>query len=246
MSSSGGKDDEQPSLSLTRHVCIVRTDGAEKKEIPTVSRVIFTVAALLLAVSTASASSICLFTNFQHLGAEPVDYTVCLLLEDDPNDTFFTVSAEVAATSPNIADIVAVYLSVDNDPLPDFIAADFTSVSGGPITGFASDTSNVQAGNIGQVFDIGLAIGSTGLAGGTDDFQSTVFTMARKGLTLDDFTMFGIRGSSVGPADMPGGEREESAKEISSITFIPAGDPIPAPAAAGMGLVALAGLMRRR
>lgn len=209
------------------------------------SRAIAIFTMVMVCAIPASAATIT-FDQFEHVGAAPVDYNVCLILEAAPGADVFTVTVMVDPGSPNIADIVAVYFDVDNDPVPDFSLSDFTSVSGGPVTNFASDTDNVQAGNISRVFDVGLAIGQTGLKGGNDDFQSTVFTVARKGLSLSDWKAFGIRGNSVGPWDASDNDREESAKEISSTTTIPGPQPIPAPAAMTVGAVLMGGLCVRR
>ena len=130
-------------------------------------------------------------------------------------------------------DIVAAYFNVDESvPLPN---ASFSS----PVTGVAYNTRNVQSGNIGATYDIGVAIGEPGLKGGSDRFNDFMFTILADGLDVSDFLeqSFAVRVQSTG-------EDGEGSAKIGGTS--PGMTPIPLPAAGWMLIAGLGGLAAAR
>lgn len=199
-------------------------------------------AAIAASAATAGAATATYNVN-TNTGDRPVLYTISVH-NNTPNLLTFAVA--VAAESVNNADIAALYF---NFSVPGaragYTAADF---SGSAISKVRFNTSNVQAGNIGETFQFGLGIGRTG--SGHDFYDSFSFTMnLRNGLTLNDLDFFGVRGQSVGPGSSFGDPDKASSK-----TFVERGeDPVPTPVVplptgaglAGLGLLVL-GARRRR
>lgn len=197
----------------------------------------------LAASATAAGAATATYNVNTNTGSSPVLYTISVH-DDAPNLLTFAVA--VAAESVNNADIAALYFNFTAPGARSgYTAADF---SGSAITKVRFDTSNVQAGDIGETFQFGLGIGKSG--SGEDFYDSFAFTMnLRNGLTLADLDFFGVRGQSVGPDSSFGNPGEESSK-----TFVERGeDPVPAPLVplpsgaglAGLGLLVL-GARRRR
>ncbi|MEW9920309.1 VPLPA-CTERM sorting domain-containing protein [Marimonas sp. MJW-29] len=146
-------------------------------------------------------------------------------------------------TPPNDGDVIAVYFNL----LPPFTYSDLTIANIGPVTGSAGNTSNIQGGNIGQTFNVGVAIGTTGEGSG-DVYAAFDFDVLGSAsgvdLTIAAFfnQTFAARGGSIGLG-------EDSAKQFG--TAGSGGDgqtPIPLPAAGWMLISGLAGLfaLRRR
>lgn len=198
-------------------------------------------AALALCSAAAANAASVTFDLNTNTGSAPVLYSIVV---HDNTPALLTFAVAVAAASPNNADIIGLYFNFDTAGAnTGYTAADF---SGAAITGFATNTSNVQGGNIGQSFQFGLAIGSPGA--GSDFYDTFTFTMALKnGLTLGDLDLFGVRGSSVGSDSTFGNPGEESSK-----TFVERNEtltpvvPLPTGAGlAGLGLLVL-GARRRR
>jgi hypothetical protein len=142
------------------------------------------------------------------------------------------VTVDVSA-GPIVADITGVFFDLDPYVEPIMIQ--------NPSYPFTADEDNVQkapnnsnmGGSISK-FDVGVAIGATGL---TDDIQMVMFDVLGVGLDALDFTRLGVRLQSVGS----GSSRDGSAKYV--------GHPVPEPAAVlllSVGLVALAGFGRRK
>jgi hypothetical protein len=202
---------------------------------------------LSTALATSGQAASITFSDFDHVGTVPVDY---LATVDDSDANWFDVHVRIdPGGNGNYGDIVAVYFDLFEDPpgtnpgyaFGDFATTgDFLNVAFGPITGGAFETNNVQAGNISQVFDVGLAIGATGLGGGTDDYQETKFRVRKLfGLTLDDWTAFGIRTQSIDIFGDGSNNREASGKEVGDFSTSDEPNIIPLPAAAGPGLALL-------
>lgn len=201
------------------------------------------VLAAIAASATAAGAATATFNVNTNTGSSPVLYTISVH-DNAPNLLTFAVA--VAAESVNNADIAALYFNFDApSPHSGYTASDF---SGSAITKVRFNTSNVQAGNIGQSFQFALAIGKNG--SGQDFYDSFAFTMnLRNGLTLADLDLFGVRGQSVGPGSSFGNPAGGSSK-----TFVERGeDPVPTPVVplptgaglAGLGMLVL-GARRRR
>ena len=147
-------------------------------------------------------------------------------------------------------DIVAVYINLNSSltlpPLPPLTQIR-DAIEGVHITNRAIETSNVQGGNVGTSFSIGLAIGKEGIGNGKSDIQALSFLMKTPGLMLQHLGAVAVRVTSVGPAF---GRREDSAKFADLYgQYIPEGaSEVPEPGSwltAGLGLAAI-GLYRGR
>ena len=163
-------------------------------------------------------------------GSQSSDTRVTLL--DVAGGVKFTYEVIEAGTS---ADIAAVYFNVIGDGPAS--AAAFTVSPSSVVTAKAVDTSNVAAGNIGQTFDFGLAIGQTG--SGSDFFNSFMFTVLMDGLDVTDFLgqTFAVRGQSIGA------NRNGSSKEFGTAPLtVPQTEVIPLPASLPLLLGGLGGL----
>jgi hypothetical protein len=163
-----------------------------------------------------------------------------IVLEDIAGGVRFNVSLNTV--SAQSGDIVAVYADILGDP------AASSSYTVGPstvVTGFDTDTKNIQAGNIGREFDFGFAIGETGLKGGADRFQMFSFDITAVGLDVADFLgqTFALRGQSIGA-------NGDSAKQFGfAPTTVDIDNTVPIPGAGVMllgGLSALTALRRRK
>ena len=150
----------------------------------------------------------------------------------------------------NTGDIVAVYIDLHSSlalpPLPPLTEIR-DAIEGVHITTRAVNTSNVQGGNVGDMYSIGLAIGKDGIGNGKSDIQALSFLMKTPGLMLQHLGAVAVRVTSVGPAL---GGREESAKFADDYRqYIPddtSGVPEPGSwLTAGLGLAAIAWYRRR-
>ena len=138
----------------------------------------------------------------------------------------------------NIGDIRGIFFNIKDNSL--LSGLQITGVSGGPITTTAYDTAG-QLQSVGQAnlngdgntqkFEFGVEIGSNGLKGGKDDFQTTTFVLSHStaALTLDQFLGqdFGLRATSVG---LLGSSRNGSSKLAGTSTPAPTPTPTPTPA----------------
>jgi hypothetical protein len=219
--------------------------------------ILLSAVAVLRDVPTASAAAI--YFDLDPFTESSADANVTV---DDDTPGVFTVTVQIVPESVtgNIGDITGVFFNLSDD----VALGDITSVTGGPIIGFANNTNNLGNGvnlngggpaNPG-LFDVGLRYAGFS----TDDVQLVVFTIdnpigAGGTFTLDDFISFGLRLQTVGPA---GGSRGGSSKmfgddpipvvEEDNEEPIPSSAPEPstlALAAIG-GLSLIAGLRRRR
>lgn len=164
------------------------------------------VASLAFAPGQAKADSIT-FDASPNTG-DPANVTITL--DDTTNPGKITAIVKVnPAVTGNTADITGVFFDVPAGVGTLSIAG----VSGGPVTnvvqggGVLNLGGGVSMQGGGQTpFSVGVKIGASGgmSAGGVaDDFQTTTFTIAGDGLSLNSFTSqsFGIRVQSVGPED---------------------------------------------
>lgn len=151
---------------------------------------------------------------------------------------------------PNTGDIVAVYINLNSSlalpPLPPF-AQIRDAIEGVHITSRAINTSNIQSGDIGAKYSIGLAIGKDGIGSGKGDIQALSFLIKTPELTLQHLGAMAVRVTSVGN---PFGSREQSGKFADAYgTYIPddsSGVPEPGTyLSAGLGLCALCWYRRR-
>lgn len=162
-------------------------------------------AVLGLAATPAEASVVSFsLTNTQGSASSDTDVT----LEDVLGGVKFSFKVN---DPTNTADIVAVYFDFVAGAPPTDLKIDGVSIGGDfssspVVSGAALNTKNVVAGNIGQIFDLGLAIGSTG--SGVDFFSDFMFTLTGTGLDVSAFLgqTFAVRGQSVGPPPSGGGE----------------------------------------
>lgn len=136
--------------------------------------------------------------------------------------------------SVSLADIRGIFFNVaDNVSLSGlkYVGSDITAFSAaGNVTSVGGNSNNLNGGGNSRSFDVGLEIGSEGLKGGKDDFQSTVFTLSHSSmaLNLSHFAnqSFGVRLMSVGTAN----NREGSSKlDGSSPVLPPVAVPTPTP-----------------
>lgn len=200
------------------------------------------IAVSVAAVSSGALAATVTFDTNTNTGDAPVLYSITV---NDDTAGYFHFAVEVAAASPNNADIAALYFDFSQaNAYAGYSASDFT---GDAISKVRFNSSNVQAGNIGKAFQFALAIGANG--SGSDFYDSFEFTMAiRNGLELGDLALFGVRAQSVGANASWANPGEASSK-----TFVGPGQnsvttPVPLPSAAGLagvGMVAL-GARRRR
>lgn len=164
-------------------------------------------AAALVAASSASASTLS-FVLTDTQGEASTDTTV--KLKDIAGGVNFSFAISDAL---NQADVVAVYMNfvggvptgwgVTSENKPEDrspINWAYNPDDGSVITGIGLNTDNVAAGNIGAVFNLGLAIGSTG-SGAGEYFNFFTFDLLADGLDVTDFLgqMFAVRGQTVGP-----------------------------------------------
>ncbi|GAB4379865.1 MAG: hypothetical protein Kow00121_34890 [Elainellaceae cyanobacterium] len=127
--------------------------------------------------------------------------------------------------SVSLADIRGLFFNVaDSVPLSGlrYTGSNVTAFSAtGNVTSVGSSNNNVNGNSGSQSFDVGLEIGSEGLKGGKDDFQSTIFTLSHTSLALNlsHFAnqSFGARLMSVGTA----GNREGSSKLAANSPTLP-------------------------
>lgn len=145
---------------------------------------------------------------------------------------------------PNTGDIVAVYINLNSSlalpPLPP-LAQIRDAIEGVHITSRAINTNEVQSGNIGATYSIGLAIGNDGIGKGKGDIQALSFLIKAPELTLQHLGAVAVRVTSVG---QPFGGRGQSGKFVGYYgTYIPddsSGVPEPGTyLSAGLGLGAL-------
>lgn len=196
---------------------------------------------LVCAVAAEAGAAAVVFDVNTNTGSDPVLYSITV---NDDTTGLLTFAVDVAAASVNNADVVALYFDFDvAGATAGYSASDFF---GAPVTKVKFNSSNAQAGNIGQVFQFALAIGTPGASG--DFYDSFTFSMnIRNGLTLGDLALFGVRGQSVGA-----GSTQADPGEGSSKTFVEPGEPqsppvpVPLPSAAGLAIAGLALTARRR
>lgn len=159
----------------------------------------------------------------------------------------------------DVADIYGLFFHLD----PALLGASFqvlnatapTTVCGPSSNAITScgDNSNNVNGASGAPFDLGFQFGTSGLNGGSDDFQTVSFTLdANVALNLATFFEEGndriaMRLQSIGPVT---GQRGESAKLVGDIPDITNGNgngtPVPEPASLALVAAGLAGLAARR
>ncbi|MFV0358624.1 VPLPA-CTERM sorting domain-containing protein [Tropicimonas sp.] len=198
--------------------------------------------AVIAAAMTASAASALTvsFSLDDARGSVPMPTNVTL--EDVAGGVKFSYAVDSSVVE---GDVVAVYFNLLGD-LPLSYSFEELAPDDSFITAQATNTSNVQAGNIGEVFDFGLAIGTTGLKGGSDQYLSFSFTMFASDLDVTDFygQTFAARGQSIG-------QNGDSAKQFGVAPTAPGGpsSEVPLPAAGWLlvsGMGGLVALGRRR
>ena len=123
------------------------------------------------------------------------------MFDDEVQGTPAAIRGRVTLTPGRyVGDIVAFYFDLTSLflPLPAPIRTIADSISGADITCRDTNTSNVQAGNIGSVFSIGLAIGGTGIGKNKGDIRTTEFLINTPGLELQHLAAVAVRVQSVG------------------------------------------------
>jgi len=147
----------------------------------------------------------------------------------------FKVDVVTDSTYKNIADLRGVFFNIGDDSLLSDLmvtGSDVTTSVFGP-AGTVQTVGNANLNGDGNthLFDVGVEIGTNGLKGGSDDFQSTIFTLATKSgkaLSLDLFAKqeFGVRATSVGI-----GRNREGSSKLAGIAPQPPAPPAPQPPA---------------
>ena len=198
---------------------------------------------LLCVVVSGQASQVVYDLGFQ---ADPGGFALHMVFDDAVPGDNDAIKATVTLTPGKYTgDIVAVYLNLNSSlvlpPLPPLnqIAA---AIEGVHVTSRAINTGNVQSGNIGSVYSIGLAIGQEGIGKGKGDIQALSFLLHTPGLTLQHLGSVAVRVTSVGTF---GGSRSYSAKLTDDYEAYIAGNHsgVPEPgtwllAACGLGAIA--------
>lgn len=200
-------------------------------------------AALMAGLASPATAGVVMYNINTNTGSDEVMYDI-LVSDDTPGVFDFQVS--ISDGSPMGGDVVALYFDfVNADANDGYGASDF---SGDAITGVDFDTRNVQNGNIGRRFQFGLAIGTPGA--GRDFYDAFSFTMdIRNGLGLDDLSLFGVRGTSVGVGADANNPGNGSAKTFVEQGQVPPAQQIPLPTSAGLAMTGAAfvcGSRRRR
>ena len=198
---------------------------------------------LLCAVVSGQGSQVVYDLGFQN---GPGGFALHMVFDDVVPGDDDAIKATVTLTPGRYTgDIVAVYLNLNSflvlpllPPLNQIAAA----IEGVHITSRAINTSNVQGGNIGESFQIGLAIGKEGIGNGKGDIQALSFLLNTPGLTLQHLGSVAVRVTSIGTF---GGNRSYSAKLTDDYGTYIAGDlsGVPEPgtwllAAWGLGAIA--------
>jgi hypothetical protein len=132
----------------------------------------------------------------------------------------FKVEFLTDSTYKNIGDIRGVFFNIKDNAL--LSGLQVAGLGGVPITTTAHSTTgqlqSVGSANLNgdgntHTFEYGVEIGTNGLKGGRDDFQTATFVLSHSttALTLDQFFNqdFGLRATSVG---LPGSSRNGSSK----------------------------------
>ena len=184
------------------------------------NRAILSFAAIALAASIGAPSAkaaLWTYDLFPYTGASS---HVRVTVDDAINANKLTVFVDVIA-NPNIGDIRAVFFNTTQPVIsPNFKGINIyqappfaaTDVTGADVTDVQFDTDNMGGGGnlipspTGDVFDVGVEIGTSGMT--PDDIQSTMFVIDTH-LGGDDLFEFGVRLTSVGIA---GGDRSGSSK----------------------------------
>ncbi|MCV6595995.1 MAG: VPLPA-CTERM sorting domain-containing protein [Mangrovicoccus sp.] len=178
---------------------------------------------------TAQAATLSFTLNMTN-GSDSSDTDVVLTDIAGGVNMAFTVNDTV-----NNADLAAIYFDIMG-----YSFADLTiPIDGVVVTDAAGPSSNIQAGNIGQVFDVGVAIGATG--SGSDFFDAFDFDVLGSGLSIAAFydQTFAVRGQSVGPGSDASNPGNGSSKEFGMAGTAPGGSGIPpVPLPAGLWLLA--------
>ncbi len=197
---------------------------------------------VLLAVGTGASAATVSFTLDNNTGTSSLVTDVTL--EDVAGGVKFNYMVNDPS---NTGDIIAAYLGFAG-AVPGDLTVDGYSIpfgegvyAGTVVTEAEFNTSNVEAGNIGQSFDLGLQIGETG--SGSDFYDSFTFTLFGTDLDISDFfgQTFAIRGQSVGCCEPPN-QGGGSAKVFGTVPNTPDTPAVPLPAAAWLLAGGLSGL----
>jgi hypothetical protein len=185
---------------------------------------------LTLTVAASGASAATLTTFLAEFTGDPIVLEV--VLDDGVGPNQVEVSVDVVGEV--LGDIRGVFMNIDDDALLAGLL-----VSGPDVTDWDFGGSVINLGNGANLIssaspcpcDLGVEIGTPGL--GSDDVQSTTFTLthASQTLTVADFAdqFIGVRVTSVGPE----GDREGSSKTVALV---------PEPSTGCLMLAGLAGL----
>lgn len=166
---------------------------------------------LFAAVATCNAATVTYNPHFTTEGS-PTDFAVEIVFDDNVDGLPHAIQAIVTLTpGVYVGDIVALYVDLTSalKPLPAPYQTIVDAIVGDDITGRKIDTKDVQGGNIGREYALGLAIGKPGIGKGKGDIRSTTFTFNTPGLELEHLAAVGVRVTSVG---FEGGSRSYSRK----------------------------------
>ena len=194
----------------------------------------------IFSVLTWNGSAFGYSVSMVNFGSDDVS-NIQVMVDDIAGGAKITVDV---SSGPIIADITGVFFDLQPPFVdPTKIGSLSPSFAYNEKEGAVSKApNNSNMGGSISAFDVGVAIGATGLSdkGSPDDFQTVMFSVFGEGLDASDFTRLGVRLQSVGTA---GSSRGGSAK------YVGTPNPVPESTTAillGMGLIGLAGLGRKK
>jgi hypothetical protein len=165
----------------------------------------------MVLLCSATAFGTTLTYNPHSVGEElPGEFAIRIVFDDNVDGKPDAIRATVTMTPGSrvhpfpvggwVGDMVALYVDLTSlvRPLPAPIRTIADAIQGNDITARETFTRNVQSGDMGSVYSIGLALGEPGIGNNKGDIRSTEFTFNTPGLELENFADVAVRVTSVG------------------------------------------------